>query len=106
QRFSENVGQLLDPNHASLLKSAATGQPSGQVLHGTAGALSPQIQSRNQQLPGSTADIKTEMNPVLNPRSAGPEGSLIGIPGSNQGGNNLTLKGWPLTGSQIHNMVH
>lgn len=26
-------------------------------------------------------EIKTEMNPVLNPRSAGPEGSLIGIPG-------------------------
>ena len=26
-------------------------------------------------------DIKTEMNPVLNPRAAGPEGSLIGIPG-------------------------
>ncbi|KAJ9702488.1 hypothetical protein PVL29_004299 [Vitis rotundifolia] len=38
------------------------------------------------------------MNPVLNPRAGGPEGSLIGIPGSNQGGNNLTLKGWPLTG--------
>lgn len=29
-------------------------------------------------------EIKTEMNPVLNPRSAGPEGSLIGIPGINQ----------------------
>lgn len=26
-------------------------------------------------------DIKTEMNPILNPRAAGPEGSLIGIPG-------------------------
>lgn len=25
-----------------------------QVLHGTAGAMSPQVQSRNQQLPGST----------------------------------------------------
>ncbi|KAE9459168.1 hypothetical protein C3L33_08928, partial [Rhododendron williamsianum] len=99
QKFGENVGQLLDPNPASILKSAAAaGQPSGQVLHGTAGAMSPQVQSRNQQLPGSTPEIKTEMNPVLNPRSAGPEGSLIGIPGSNQGGNNLTLKGWPLTG--------
>ncbi|GMQ03276.1 hypothetical protein CsSME_00049147 [Camellia sinensis var. sinensis] len=93
------MGQLLDPNHASILKSAAAaGQASGQVLHGAAGAMSPQIQSRNPQLPGSTPDIKTEMNPVLNPRAAGPEGSLIGIPGSNQGGNNLTLKGWPLTG--------
>ncbi|KAH7524731.1 hypothetical protein FEM48_Zijuj06G0150600 [Ziziphus jujuba var. spinosa] len=86
QRFGENVGQLLDANHASILKSAAaTGQPSGQVLHGTAGGMSPQ-------------DIKPEINPVLNPRAAGPEGSLIGIPGSNQGSNNLTLKGWPLTG--------
>ncbi|KAJ0031458.1 hypothetical protein Pint_12735 [Pistacia integerrima] len=69
-----------------------------QVLHGTAGGMSPQVQARNQQLPGSTPDIKSEINPVLNPRAAGPEGSLIGIPGSNQGGNNLTLKGWPLTG--------
>ncbi|WRX33310.1 WD40 repeat - like 10 [Theobroma cacao] len=99
QRYGENVGQLLDPNHASILKpAAATGQPSGQVLHGTAGAMSPQVQARSQQLPGTTPDIKTEINPVLNPRAAGPDGSLIGISGSNQGGNNLTLKGWPLTG--------
>ncbi|CAI0414875.1 unnamed protein product [Linum tenue] len=68
-----------------------------QVLHGAAGAMSPQLQARSQQLPGSSPDIKTEINPVLNPRSAGSEGSLMGIPGSNQGGNNLTLKGWPLT---------
>ncbi|KAK1298168.1 Transcriptional corepressor LEUNIG [Acorus calamus] len=102
QRFGDNVGQLLDPNHASMLKSAATpGQPSGQVLHGTAGGIPgtlQQAQVRNQQLSGSTPDIKTEMNAVLNPRAAGPDGSLIGVPGSNQGGNNLTLKGWPLTG--------
>lgn len=26
-------------------------------------------------------DIKTEMNPALNSRAAGPEASLIGIPG-------------------------
>ncbi|KAJ4957815.1 hypothetical protein NE237_024926 [Protea cynaroides] len=102
QRFGDNVGQLLDPNQSSMLKSAAAaGQPSGQVLHGTAGGMSgtlQQVQARNQQLPGSMQDIKSEMNPVLNPRAAGPEGSLIGVPGSNQGGNNLTLKGWPLTG--------
>ncbi|XP_022892870.1 transcriptional corepressor LEUNIG isoform X1 [Olea europaea var. sylvestris] len=100
QRFGDNVGQLLDPNHASILKSAAAaGQPSGQVLHGTAGGMSPQVQARSQQLPGSTPDIKTEMNAsVLNPRAGGPDGSHTGIPGSNQGGNNLTLKGWPLTG--------
>ncbi|KAH1203452.1 Transcriptional corepressor LEUNIG [Glycine max] len=96
QRFGD---QILDPNHASILKSsAATGQPSGQVLHGAAGAMSPQVQARSQQLPGSTPDIKSEINPVLNPRAAGPEGSLIAMPGSNQGSNNLTLKGWPLTG--------
>ncbi|PPD86465.1 hypothetical protein GOBAR_DD16596 [Gossypium barbadense] len=99
QRYGENVGQLLDPNHASILKpAAATSQPSGQVLHGTAGGMSPQVQARSQQLPGTTPDIKSEINPVLNPRATGPDGSLIGIPGSNQGGNNLTLKGWPLTG--------
>ncbi|KAH6783729.1 transcriptional corepressor LEUNIG [Perilla frutescens var. hirtella] len=99
QRFGDNVGQLLDPSHASILKSAAgAGQPSGQMLHSSAGGVSPQVQARSQQFPGSSPDIKTEMNPILNPRAAGPEGSLIGIPGSNQGGNNLTLKGWPLTG--------
>ncbi|KAL5127631.1 Transcriptional corepressor LEUNIG [Glycine soja] len=96
QRYGD---QLLDPNHASILKSsAATGQPSGQVLHGAAGAMSSQVQARSQQLPGSTPDIKSEINPVLNPRAAAPEGSLIAMPGSNQGSNNLTLKGWPLTG--------
>ncbi|KAF6167949.1 hypothetical protein GIB67_020519 [Kingdonia uniflora] len=105
QRFGENVGQHLDPNQNSMLKSAASaGQPSGQVLHGTAGGMSgtlQQVQARNQQLAGSTQDIKSEMNPVLNSRVAGPDGSLIGVPGtpgSNQGGSNLTLKGWPLTG--------
>ncbi|KAL8256271.1 hypothetical protein R6Q59_031338 [Mikania micrantha] len=98
QRYGENVGQLLDPKHASILKSAAAGQPSGQVLHGTSGNMSPQVQSRHQQLSGSASEMKAEMNPILNPRAAGPEGSLIGVPGSNQGGNNLTLKGWPLTG--------
>lgn len=99
QRFGDNVGQLLDQNHASILKSAAAaGQPSGQVLHVTAGGMSPQVQARSQQFPGSTPEIKTEMNPILNPRAPGPDGSLIGISGSNQGGNNLTLKGWPLTG--------
>nr|GMD28694.1 transcriptional corepressor LEUNIG-like isoform X1 [Ipomoea batatas]GME16998.1 transcriptional corepressor LEUNIG-like isoform X1 [Ipomoea batatas] len=92
QRFGENASQLLDSNHASILKSAATtaGQPSGQLLQGAAGGMSPQVQARNQQLPGSTP-------PILNPRAAAPEGSLIGISGSNQGSNNLTLKGWPLT---------
>ncbi|CAF2031434.1 transcriptional corepressor LEUNIG isoform X2 [Brassica napus] len=98
KRFGDNAGQLLDPNHASLLKSSgASGQHAGQVLHGASGGMSPQVQGQNQQLPGSAVDIKSEINPVLTPRTAVPEGSLIGIPGSNQG-SNLTLKGWPLTG--------
>jgi WD40 repeat protein len=103
QRYGENVGQLMEPSHSSILKSAAaaaaSGQPSRQVLHGNAGIMSSQVQARNQQLSGSSPDIKPEMNSVLNQRAAGAEGSLIGISGSNQGGgSNLTLKGWPLTG--------
>ncbi|XP_026659446.1 uncharacterized protein LOC103705480 isoform X2 [Phoenix dactylifera] len=48
-------------------------------------------------LPGSTQDIKAQMNPALTPRGASPDGSLIGAPsGPNEGGSNLTLKGWPL----------
>ncbi|KAF3531764.1 hypothetical protein DY000_02036789 [Brassica cretica] len=98
KRFGDNGGQMLDPNHASMLKSAgASGQPAGQVLHGASSGMSPQVQARNQQLPGSAVDMKSDINTVLTPRTAVPEGSLIGIPGSNQG-NNLTLKGWPLTG--------
>nr|QEX51155.1 transcriptional corepressor LEUNIG-like isoform X1 [Cymbidium ensifolium] len=102
QRFGDNVGKLLDPNHASLLKPAASsGQGSCQIMSGSAGGLSGslhQVQSRNLQLPGSTQDIKTEMNPSLNPRVAGPDGPFTGAPGLNQAGSNLTLKGWPLTG--------
>eukprot|EP00268_Persea_americana_P050406 TRINITY_DN547_c0_g1_i6.p1 TRINITY_DN547_c0_g1~~TRINITY_DN547_c0_g1_i6.p1 ORF type:complete len:873 (+),score=200.00 TRINITY_DN547_c0_g1_i6:272-2890(+) len=101
QRYGDGASQLLDSNHASMLKSAsASGQPSGQVLHGTAGGMSGtlQVQARNQQIPGAAQDVKSEINPVLNPRAAGNDGSLLGVPGSNQGGNNLTLKGWPLTG--------
>ncbi|KAH9762009.1 transcriptional corepressor LEUNIG [Citrus sinensis] len=97
-RLSDNMTQLLDPNHATLLKAAAIGsQPSGQTLHGTHG-VSQQVQSRSQQPPLSTQEVKTEMNPTMNPRAAGSEGSLIGVHGSNQGAGNVTLKGWPLTG--------
>ncbi|ONM41143.1 transcriptional corepressor LEUNIG-like isoform X2 [Zea mays] len=101
QRYGENVGQVIDPNQA-LLKAAAAGQSSGQILHGTASGLSgtpQQVQARSpQQPPTAEQNIRTEINPVLTPRAAGTEGSLIGIQGSNQAGNNLTLKGWPLTG--------
>ncbi|KAJ6804399.1 transcriptional corepressor LEUNIG isoform X1 [Iris pallida] len=100
QRFGENGSHLLDNNHASLLKSAATSaQASGQNLHGSAGGLSgtlQHVQARNQQLAGSAQEIKTEMNSALNSRGA--DASFVGMPGSNQVGNSLTLKGWPLTG--------
>ncbi|KAF3791857.1 Transcriptional corepressor LEUNIG-like protein [Nymphaea thermarum] len=102
QRFGDNVNQLSDPNHATMLKPTGTPpQPTGQVLHGTAGGMSAalqQVQLRNQQLPVPTPDIKGEMNAILSSRAAGPDGSLIGVSGANQGSNNLTLKGWPLTG--------
>uniref|UniRef100_M8ATD6 Transcriptional corepressor LEUNIG n=1 Tax=Aegilops tauschii TaxID=37682 RepID=M8ATD6_AEGTA len=101
QRYGENAGQLLDPNETSLLKAAASGQSSGQILHGSIGGLSgtmQQIQGRSPQLPGHAQSIKTEINPILTPRAAGPEGSFMGLQGSNQAANNLTLKGWPLTG--------
>ncbi|XP_062214704.1 transcriptional corepressor LEUNIG-like isoform X2 [Phragmites australis] len=101
QRYGENTGQVTDPNQASLLKAAASGQSSGQILHGTAGGLSgtpQQVQTRSPQQPMAEQNIKAEINPVLTPRAAGTEGSLIGLQESNQAGNNLTLKGWPLTG--------
>ncbi|KAB2618720.1 transcriptional corepressor LEUNIG-like [Pyrus ussuriensis x Pyrus communis] len=99
QRLGDNMSQLLDPNHASMMKATtAGGQPPGQMLHGPTGGVLGNLQqphSRSQQLPGSSQDIKSEM---MNPRAVASEGSLIGAHGSNQGGNNLTLKGWPLTG--------
>uniref|UniRef100_A0A803MQ68 Transcriptional corepressor LEUNIG n=1 Tax=Chenopodium quinoa TaxID=63459 RepID=A0A803MQ68_CHEQI len=102
QRFGDNVGQLLDPNHASMLKSVSIGGQHQGQMHGTPGSMSgnlPQYHSRSPQLPHSIQDIKPEMNPMISARAGGPpgpEGSLMGVPGSNQGGNNLTLKGWPL----------
>ncbi|KAJ6915505.1 transcriptional corepressor LEUNIG isoform X3 [Populus alba x Populus x berolinensis] len=86
QRFGESVGHLLDPN-ASILKSAAaaTGQPSGKCCM--------------VLLVGCPHRSRLGISSCQGPRrAAGPEGSLIGIPGSNQGGNNLTLRGWALHG--------
>lgn len=103
-RFGENVGHLLDPNHASLLRSAACGgQHQGQALAGTPGSMPGNLQqypNRTSQIPHSAQEMKPEMNPMMNARAGGPPGQegLMGVPGSNQGGNSLTLKGWPLTG--------
>ncbi|KAL5098021.1 hypothetical protein RYX36_002348 [Vicia faba] len=90
--------RLKVPLQRDSLDDAAMKQRFGHVLHGAVGGMSPQVQARSQQLPGSTTDMKSDINSVLNPRAASPEGSLLGISGSNQGNNNLILKGWPLTG--------
>ncbi|KAM3328875.1 hypothetical protein ACQJBY_026151 [Aegilops geniculata] len=104
QRFNENTGQLLESNPASLLKSAAfSAQASGQIFQGSAGGVSgtlQQAQARNLQLQGSTQEIKADSNATLNLRAAGADGSLLGVPGTNPAGHNMTLKGWPLTNPQ------
>ncbi|KAK4756445.1 hypothetical protein SAY87_006572 [Trapa incisa] len=74
QSFGDNMVRLLDSNNPSLLKSSdASGQTSGQVLHGTAGTMNSQVQARNQQLQGPAPDIKPEVNPVFTPRAVGSE---------------------------------
>ncbi|KAF0916133.1 hypothetical protein E2562_000734 [Oryza meyeriana var. granulata] len=102
QRFTENIGQLLEANSSPMLKSVAiSAQASGQIFHGSAGGMSgtlQQVQARNQQLQASTQEIKVDTNAALHMRAAGADGSLLGVPGTNPAGNNLTLKGWPLTG--------
>ncbi|XP_074281011.1 transcriptional corepressor LEUNIG-like isoform X3 [Silene latifolia] len=107
QKFMDNGGPRLDQNQASMLKSAGVGgHHPGQTLHGTVGGgISgnlQQFQNQSPQLPISgQQDMKSEVNPIINGRASGqlgPEASLMGVPGSNQGGNSLTLKGWPLTG--------
>ncbi|XWS26919.1 hypothetical protein CRYUN_Cryun26dG0071500 [Craigia yunnanensis] len=102
KQLGDNVGQLLDPNQASMLKAASVGgQPPGQTPHGTPGNVSgnlQQMQNRGQQSPVPTQDSKSEINSMVTPGASGPDGSLIGVHGSNQAGGNLTLKGWPLMG--------
>ncbi|MED6110971.1 hypothetical protein PIB30_047968 [Stylosanthes scabra] len=102
QKGSGNVGQLLDPNHASLLKAVAA--TTGGLATGQTSLIAPnilqgnlQVQNQNQQLPGSL-DMKSDMNPMVRPQAVIPDGSFVGVHGSNQGCNSLTLKGWPLAG--------
>ncbi|XP_061345223.1 transcriptional corepressor LEUNIG-like [Gastrolobium bilobum] len=100
KKVDGNVGQLLDPNHAFLLKAVAAttgGHATGQTLLSAPSILQgnlQQIQNQNQQLPGCTQD----MNAMMRSQAVVPQGSFIGVHGSNQGGSNLTLKGWPLAG--------
>ncbi|KAK8595645.1 hypothetical protein V6N13_000345 [Hibiscus sabdariffa] len=102
KQLGGNLGQLLDPNQASMMKAASmVGQPPGQTLHGTPGNISgslQQMQNRGQQISVPTQDSRSDINSMLTPRAAGPDGPLVGVHGSNQAGGNLTLKGWPLTG--------
>ncbi|TKY54922.1 Transcriptional corepressor LEUNIG [Spatholobus suberectus] len=111
QNVADDIGQLLNPNHAILLKAAAaaTGeQATGcqisvcrQTLLSASSVLQGNIQhvqNLNQKLPGSTQDIKSDMNAMMSSQAVVSEGSFIGCHGSNQGGSNLTLKGWPLAG--------
>ncbi|RDX77930.1 Transcriptional corepressor LEUNIG, partial [Mucuna pruriens] len=91
QKVIDDVAQLLNPNYALLSKAAATTneQATGQTL------LSAPL---NQKLSGSIQDIKSDMNAMMRSQAVDPEGSFLGSHGSNQGGSNLTLKGWPLAG--------
>uniref|UniRef100_A0A0R0JUX7 LisH domain-containing protein n=1 Tax=Glycine max TaxID=3847 RepID=A0A0R0JUX7_SOYBN len=103
QKVVDDVGQLLNPNHASLLKAAVTTgeQARGQILLSAPSILQGDIQNvqnLNQKLPGSTQDIKSDMNAMMRSQAVVSEGSFIGCHGSNQGGSNLTQKGWPLEG--------
>ncbi|CAM8983918.1 unnamed protein product [Rhodiola kirilowii] len=109
KRFGENTRQLLDPNNIPILKSSGVGgPPPGQTLVGVPGGISgnhAQVQNRNQQIPVSTQDLKPELNPMMNAGCFGArlEGPSMGVNGLNQGGSNMTLKGWPLTGlDQLH----
>ncbi|KAK7292087.1 hypothetical protein RIF29_07771 [Crotalaria pallida] len=96
-----NVGQLLEPNHASLLKAVAAttgGHATGQTLLSAPSILQGNLQIQTQNLPGSTQDIRSDMNIMMRSQAVVSEGSYIGGHGSNQGSGNLTLKGWPLAG--------
>ncbi|KAK6941571.1 LIS1 homology motif [Dillenia turbinata] len=104
QRFGDNVG-LLDPSIKSVLKTTslcdqpAGYSPSWQILQGSpkvGRGVRQQIQNRDQLV--SLQDAKRELNALPTPRAVGPEGILVGVHGFDQGGTNLPLKGWPLTG--------
>ncbi|CAL4965614.1 unnamed protein product [Urochloa decumbens] len=101
QRLAESIGPLLESDPTSMLKSPArSALASGQIFRRSAGGVAgslQQAQARSQLVLGPTQDMKAETNVALNVR-AGADGALFGVPGSNQVGNNLTLKGWPLTG--------
>ncbi|WVZ10597.1 hypothetical protein V8G54_015127 [Vigna mungo] len=101
QKVADDIGKLLNPNHSVLLKAAGTSgeMASGQtLLNSPPGILPGNLPYLNQKLPGSTQDVKSEMNALEGSQDDISEGSFIGCIGSNPGASNLTLKGWPLAG--------
>ncbi|XP_039808052.1 transcriptional corepressor LEUNIG-like isoform X4 [Panicum virgatum] len=98
QRLTGSIGPLLESNPTSRLKSPARSAiASGQIVHRPVGGVSAslqQAQARSQPILGST-QAGTD---VASNQRAGADGPLFGVQGSNLVGNNLTLKGWPLTG--------
>uniref|UniRef100_A0A7N0TBV3 Transcriptional corepressor LEUNIG n=1 Tax=Kalanchoe fedtschenkoi TaxID=63787 RepID=A0A7N0TBV3_KALFE len=93
-RLDETRGQSPDPKHVSSLKLDATG------VQAQSGGNLQRVQNRNPPLPLLGQAMKSKMSSVPDTRNIvdGQEGSLLGAHGSNQGGNSLTLNGWPLTG--------
>ncbi|KAJ7956617.1 Transcriptional corepressor LEUNIG [Quillaja saponaria] len=108
QKACNNAGHLLDPNYGSLIKAVETAgaKPPGQTLLGMPRRIQgklQQLQNCNQQLPRlKQHDPKSKMNSMIRSGTDIPEGSLIGVHGSNQGLSSLTLKGWPLMAVDQH----
>ncbi|KAE8658270.1 Transcriptional corepressor LEUNIG [Hibiscus syriacus] len=104
KQLGDNLGQLLDPNQASIMKAASmVGQPPGyfsillwQTLHGTPGNISgslQQMQNRGQQVSVPAQDSRSEINSMLTQRVAGPDGSLVGVHGKFFTSREMLLKG-------------
>ncbi|XLR27315.1 hypothetical protein S83_055215, partial [Arachis hypogaea] len=103
QKGSGNVGQLLDLNHASLLKgvavttgSQATGQTSLGAPNILQGSLQ-QVQNQNQHLLRSL-DMKSDMNPMVRPQAVISDGSFVGGHGTA-----YTLA--PVMGEELKKMI-
>ncbi|GAB2232507.1 hypothetical protein Droror1_Dr00011544 [Drosera rotundifolia] len=99
--YGPNMGQFLDPSHASLLRTAGfAGQAPWRAHFGTLGGMSENSQHHrtwNQQFPLSAMNIKSEMDLIMDDRAAGSEGPMIRPPGLNRSSSNSTLSGHPLT---------
>ncbi|KAM7509446.1 hypothetical protein LguiA_019899 [Lonicera macranthoides] len=93
------VAPILDSNYASILKAVGLGgQTSRHTLHGAPGGTSRNHRpmKSQQQILVSAHDVNSHQ--TANLTATGADGSMIRIHGSNQGVNNVPLKGWPLVG--------